>query len=103
MPDMNRQTDAMWSEEKAAQFRKKVEPWQPMARPISGPIGSHTRYGFQFGALLVQRATSLPDGRVCVSVTSDSGKKLHIYASPTGRSVRVFEPGVGEWRPVSDA
>ena len=29
MPDVNRRTDAMWSEEKAAQFREEVEPWQP--------------------------------------------------------------------------
>ena len=28
-------------------------------------------HGFQFGALLVQRATSLSGGRVCVSITSD--------------------------------
>lgn len=65
--------------------------------------GSHTQYGFQFGALLVQRATSLPDGRVCVSIKSDAGKELHIYASRTGRSVRVFTPGGEEWKPKGRA
>lgn len=61
--------------------------------------GSHTQFGFRFGAVLVERATSLPDGRVCVSIKSDAGKQLHVYVSRTGRSVRIFTPGGEEWKP----
>lgn len=60
-----------------------------------------TKYGFRFGALLVERAASLGDGRVCIGITTDTGQLLHVYASKTGRSLRVFTPGAGEWRRVT--
>jgi hypothetical protein len=63
----------------------------------------NTQYGFRFGTLLVERATSLLDGRVCVSIKSDTGRELHVYASRTGRSVRVFTPGGEEWQPKGKA
>ena len=59
-------------------------------------IRENTKYGFRFGAQLVERCMELPDGRTVVSVTTDAGRKLDIYASKTGRSLRVFSDQ-SEW------
>ncbi len=56
-------------------------------------VAELTPYGFRFGAALIERHMSLPDGRVCVGVTTDAGRKLDIYVSAAGRSVRIFEKG----------
>jgi len=50
-----------------------------------------TQFGFRFGSMLVERATSLLDGRAVVTIRTDSGRSINIYASRTGRSLRVFE------------
>ena len=60
-----------------------------------------TRYGFTWGALKVERACDLPDDRVLL-VVSTAHRSFDIYASKTGRSLRVFEPGVGELKVVPD-
>jgi hypothetical protein len=52
-----------------------------------------TEFGFVFGSIEVTRTASLPDGRAIITVKSDAGRKIDIYASSTGRSVRVFEDG----------
>ena len=44
---------------------------------------------------------ALPGGRSVVSVTTDAGKRLDIYATKTGRSLRVFNDGK-EWLPPND-
>lgn len=55
-----------------------------------------TQCGFRFGAALVERYHEI-DGRVCIGVTTDTGKKIHVYVSRTGRSLRVFNGNGGEW------
>lgn len=54
--------------------------------------GHPTPYGFQWGPALVERRMAV-EGRVCVSVTTDTGRRVDVYVSRTGRSVRVFENG----------
>ena len=49
-----------------------------------------TRFGFTFGALNVERVSAVEGRGVCLKVETQS-KALYIYASPTGRSLRVFE------------
>lgn len=57
---------------------------------MSERIDNHsTEYGFKFGAATVERMFS-HRGRVCVAVTTDTGQRVEIYVSPTGRSLRVF-------------
>lgn len=58
---------------------------------MSGFITKRTQYGFRFGAALVECCSALPEDRVVITVTTDSGRKLNIYVSRTGRSLRVFE------------
>jgi hypothetical protein len=55
-----------------------------------------TDFGFRFGPALVERAMSLPEGRVVVTVKTDAGREIDIYVSRTGKSLRVFEKGRGE-------
>lgn len=70
------------------------------------PVDSHeTPYGFKFGSVTVERATSMSDGTTVLILTPDAGKRLEIYISPTGRSMRVFRDhkeaqGMGE--PMTD-
>lgn len=51
-----------------------------------------TDYGFQFGAALVERCAEIR-GTTITRITPDTGERLDIYVSPTGRSVRVFRGG----------
>jgi hypothetical protein len=53
-------------------------------------VSGHTEYGFEWGPLTVERTASLPEGRVVLTVKTDH-RELTIYASRTGRSLRVFE------------
>lgn len=59
-------------------------------------------YGFAWGPLAVTRMAEI-NGRVVLSITTDAGREIHIYASRTGRSLRVFSPGGPEWKPTLDA
>lgn len=59
------------------------------------------RYGFRWGPLVVTRWATFPgkNGESHVlAVETDAGKRINIYVSPTGRSVRVFS-GNKEWKP----
>lgn len=49
-----------------------------------------TDYGFTWGPLTVERTATMPSGSHVITVTSVAGKKVDIYVSPGGRSVRVF-------------
>lgn len=55
-----------------------------------------TQYGFNFGVMEVSRSFSR-DGAVYISVKTPH-RELQIYASPTGRSLRVFDYGKGEMK-----
>ena len=53
-------------------------------------------FGFRWGPITVQRYAQLNDrnGPIRVlGIESDKASTLHIYVSPTGRSVRVFRNG----------
>lgn len=56
-----------------------------------------TRFGFWWGAALVERVACIRRKRndvedhVILGITTDAGVKLEVYISPTGRSVRVFK------------
>ena len=56
-----------------------------------------TEYGFVWGAAEVERMASLPGGSRVIAVYTEVGNKrkrrLEIYVSPTGRSVRVWRDG----------
>lgn len=54
-----------------------------------------TQYGFRMGPLEVNRTMVLPEERPVVTVKTPY-RELDIYASKTGRSLRVFEKGGGE-------
>jgi hypothetical protein len=56
---------------------------------------THGEYGFAWGPVYVQRTTEI-DGRVVLTVTTDTGQSIDIYVSRTGRSLRVFKKGHGE-------
>jgi hypothetical protein len=58
-------------------------------------------YGFAWGPLSVTRVTTLR-GTAVIDIDTDAGKRLTVYVSPTGRSVRVFSQGQ-EWLPVRAA
>ena len=55
------------------------------------------RYGFRWGPIKVIRyaAFQRPKGELCrvIGIESDAAPTLHIYVSPTGRSVRVYRNG----------
>lgn len=53
---------------------------------------SLTPDGFRFGPITVRRCYHI-EGRVVIEVIPDVGERLTIYASPTGRSLRVFRDG----------
>lgn len=50
-----------------------------------------TQFGFTWGGATVTRCADF-DGTVVIEVAG-SGKKVTVYVSPTGRSVRVFKDG----------
>ena len=64
---------------------------------MAGDSVVETKYGFRWGPVRVERFASFPrDGDKisrCIGITSDTGQVLHVYVSPTGRSVRVFRGG----------
>lgn len=49
-----------------------------------------TTFGFVTGPVEVSKLYSTSDGSVAIRISTDSGKKLNVYCSPTGRSLRVF-------------
>lgn len=55
-----------------------------------------TQYGFRWGVTDVVRYAELPDGSICIGVETNGKRRLVVYVSPTGRSVRVFAEGEGE-------
>lgn len=55
-----------------------------------------TRYGFKWGPAQVERLAS-HEGSVVLSLLTDTGRRLQLYVSPTGRSVRIYERGK-QWR-----
>jgi hypothetical protein len=65
----------------------------PEHRVTTGP------YGFAWGPMSVTRVAE-HKGTVVVDITTDTGKSISVYVSPTGRSVRVFGDGA-EWKPTS--
>lgn len=64
----------------------------PESRVTEGP------YGFAWGPMSVTRVAEIR-GTVVVDITTDTGKSISVYVSPTGRSVRVFGNGA-EWKPM---
>ena len=52
-----------------------------------------TSYGFAWGPLMVQRSGTIDRGRGPCRILelSTPNKRLNIYVSPTGRSLRVFD------------
>lgn len=57
-----------------------------------------TQYGFTWGPMEVTRITSFSRGKNrgtsrILELNTDAGRKLQIYVSPTGRSVRVWRDG----------
>lgn len=51
-----------------------------------------TEYGFVWGPVEVARLMSLADGRRALEVKTPY-RRIEVYVSPTGRSVRVFCQG----------
>jgi hypothetical protein len=60
-----------------------------------------TDYGFVWGPMEVTRLAEF-DGRVVVQIATTTGQMVEVHVSPTGRSLRVFKPGKGEMKAVSD-
>ena len=54
-------------------------------------------YGFAWGPMEVVRATE-HKGYVALVIKTEAGKRITVYVSPTGRSIRVFGKD-GEWKP----
>lgn len=54
-----------------------------------------TEYGLQWGPVTVQRAATFErsNGTYRVLEISTSARRVSVYISPTGRSVRVFRDG----------
>jgi ribosomal protein S19 len=61
-------------------------------------VSGYTEYGFEWGPMKVERTASLPEGRVVLTVRTDH-RELTIYASRTGRSLRVFDGNRYELKP----
>lgn len=57
-----------------------------------------TEHGFTFGAMTVEATAAMEDGRVCITVKTEAGQQIEVYASPTGRSLRAFKRGRGEMK-----
>jgi len=47
-----------------------------------------TMYGFEYGAMRIERLASLPSGHVVLSIKTDT-REICIVASPQGRRLRV--------------
>lgn len=57
-----------------------------------------TRYGFEYGPMKVTRIGQIKGN---VEVSLKAGKtELFVSASPAGQSVRVFDRGGVEWKPL---
>jgi hypothetical protein len=54
-----------------------------------------TLHGFNFGPLIVEATAEFPQ-HVVVTLRTEAGRKVEVYCSQGGRSVRVFVPGKGE-------
>lgn len=55
------------------------------------------RYGFRWGPLKVTRVSECL-GRYKIVITTSAGKRITVYASKTGRSLRVFDGKGNEYR-----
>lgn len=64
---------------------------------MSEPLLTTGPYGFAWGPLEVVRATE-HKGTCVLDVKTEAGKRITVYVSPTGRSIRVFGDG-REWKP----
>ena len=53
---------------------------------------AETRYGFRFGPMLVEREGEIIGRGVEITITAGN-RRLVVYASHGGRSLRVFEDG----------
>lgn len=65
---------------------------------------AETKYGFEFGAVKVERIAS-HDGRVFIGIgprdAGDGVYAIEVYASPTGKSIRVVNSrDKREWTPI---
>lgn len=58
-----------------------------------------TRFGFIFGAAHVERCLSTPDGGTVTTICTRQGRSVHVYVSPKGRALRVYDDFNGEWKP----
>jgi hypothetical protein len=57
-------------------------------------------YGFAWGPLEVVRAME-HKGYCALDIKTEAGKRITVYVSPTGRSIRVLGEG-GEWKAQTD-
>jgi hypothetical protein len=83
----------IWADGWAERIVNAVNTPTP-AQVITDPSGldapfEQTDYGFKWGAMEVTRRMEI-DGRVCISVETTPGRTVTVYASRTGRSLRVF-------------
>lgn len=69
--------------------------------PTSDANDGETQYGFRWGPCEIVRYAIMPDERRVIGVEVNGQRRLDIYISRTGRSVRVFEAGKGELAPRS--
>jgi len=58
-----------------------------------------SEFGFMFGPIEVTRTMVLPGDRYVITVKTEKGGSIDIYASATGRSLRAFRNGRGEMLP----
>jgi hypothetical protein len=54
-----------------------------------------TLHGFNFGAAIVEATAEFPEHTV-ITIRTEAGRRLEVYCSKRGRSLRVFIPGKGE-------
>lgn len=54
------------------------------------------QFGFTWGPLQVERTATLPGGRVVLTLRTDAGRKLEVFCSRTGRSLRVYDSSGNE-------
>lgn len=55
-----------------------------------------SEFGFEWGPMMVERWAHI-EGRGRVVAITAPGRKLQVYVSEQGRSVRVFDVGGKEW------
>ncbi|MGH3447222.1 MAG: hypothetical protein ACRDP4_06325 [Nocardioidaceae bacterium] len=60
---------------------------------MSGDYGHLTDYGFTWGPMEVERSILIPEGAREITVKVNDKRRVCVYVSRTGRSVRVFKDG----------